>query len=196
MSRASGYFLVLVAVWMPNLVYNILSIQYGVNSGYTVLEDVVDIITAAQVNLSLVNAFRPDFFSAVNIVKGFLNVLVYIGSHRHIRRWFLYNMASFRIFRILMGLAEPLLAPEMDRVLKNAVLLITSDRCRLGIMELFQWNPIRTGSRWRRKMTGTWMRKTALTLSWELLPLIPLQSRDTIAGNSLSLAYSCYINDE
>lgn len=60
MSRASGYFVVLVAVWMPNLVYNILSIQYRVNSGFTDLEDVVDIVTASQVNLSLPNAFRPD----------------------------------------------------------------------------------------------------------------------------------------
>ena len=60
MSRASGYFVVLVAVWMPNLVYNILSIQYRVNSGFTDLEDVVEIVTASQVNLSLTNVFRPD----------------------------------------------------------------------------------------------------------------------------------------
>eukprot|EP01036_Dinobryon_divergens_P024780 gene24780-33258_t len=100
MSRASGYFVVLVAVWMPNLVYNILSIQYRVNSGFIDLEDVVDIVTASQ---------------------GFLNVLVYIGSNRNIRRWFLYNLTSFKLFRILMGITEPLLVPEIDRAPKNAM---------------------------------------------------------------------------
>lgn len=66
--RASGYIIVLVVVWVPNLLYNALCIFGKTNTGFTVLESIVVNVASAQVtSLSFVLFARRFHHRPVDI---------------------------------------------------------------------------------------------------------------------------------
>lgn len=71
MRKAGGYLAVLVVVWVPNLVYNLLSIADGSDRAYGSLLDMSVLLFSLQ---------------------GFLNVCVYVYSNEKMRRWLLRYM--------------------------------------------------------------------------------------------------------
>eukprot|EP01031_Cornospumella_fuschlensis_P025989 gene25989-31382_t len=74
MRKAGGYLAVLIIVWVPNLVYNMLSIIDTSHRSYDSLLDLAVLLVSLQ---------------------GFLNVCVYVWSNNKMRRWFVRQIRKY-----------------------------------------------------------------------------------------------------
>lgn len=122
MRRAGGYLLVLVIVWVPNLVYSIISISSQSNTNQLTFLDITLILASLQVMLfalfgALYILFLLNFLLWSNIpspffFQGFLNVCFYVYSNGSLRKWMLALLCCERNW-----LTEPLLvrSPRIRR---------------------------------------------------------------------------------
>lgn len=78
MRKAGGYLGVLLVVWVPNIVYNFLTMFDGGDDEYHGFLDMVIVLSSLQ---------------------GFLNVCVYVWSNRQMRSWFWRHLFCFVLFR-------------------------------------------------------------------------------------------------
>jgi hypothetical protein len=110
MNRAGGYMLVLLIVWLPNIVYNLLSIFDGNNTSFSALLDLSVFLISLQVkeiflffyffkiifNLNLLFLFIIIII-IIFFLKGSFDVAVYVWSNAQMRKWLLRNIIFLKI---------------------------------------------------------------------------------------------------